>query len=273
MTVWEGLVLGVLQGVTEFLPVSSDGHLLLAKALFPGASRPGHAFDVAVHFGTLLATIATFRRELRPLVAAIPRFLASLRSPRAFRERHRTDPASRYLAFFAVSAVPAGIAGLLFDDAVETMNDRPEVLAPFFAFTGVWLLLTLKAPDGGSRVALADALWLGLAQAAAILPAISRSGMTLGCGVFRRIERGAIGSFAFLMSIPPVLGAVALKARHLGSGDAPLGPTVAGVAAAFVAGMVALRVLMPVIHRGRLAWFGAYCVALAAFCWLRFPGG
>jgi undecaprenyl-diphosphatase len=273
MTVLEGLLLGVLQGLTEFLPVSSDGHLLLAKSLFPGAATPGHAFDVAVHFGTLLATIATFRRELRPLVLATPRLVAGLRSPRALLATYRADPAARYLVLFAVSAVPAGIVGIAFEDAVAAMNDRPEVLAPFFAITGFWLVMTLRVPAGERRVRILDAALLGVAQAAAILPAISRSGMTLGCGIFRRIERGAIGSFAFLMSIPPVAGAVALKAGDLGSGDAPLLPTAAGVVAAFLSGMVALRILLPFVHSGRLAWFGAYCIALAGFCFARFGGG
>jgi undecaprenyl-diphosphatase len=271
MTILEGVLLGLLQGLTEFLPVSSDGHLLLAKALLPGTTHPGHAFDVAVHLGTLLATITVFRRELRPLVLALPRFVRGFRSPWAFAATYRTDPAARYLALFAVSAIPAGIAGLYFDDAIEAMNDRPSVLGPFFLVTGLWLALTLFVGPGQRRVRVLDAILLGLAQAAAILPAISRSGMTLGCGIYRRIERGALGSFVFLMSIPPVAGAVALKARHIGSGDAPLGATVAGIVTAYVSGVVALRILMPFILRGKLPWFGAYCVALALFCFVRFP--
>ena len=207
MTVIEGILLGVLQGVTEFLPVSSDGHLLLAKALFPGASHPGHAFDVAVHFGTLLATITVFRRELRPLILAIPRFLASLRSPGTMKRTYAADPAARYLAMFAVSASPAGSAGLVFDAAIDAMNDRPAVLGPFFAATGLWLALTIFVGAGDRRIRMKDAILLGIAQAFAILPAISRSGMTLGCGIYRRIERGSLGSFAFLMSIVPVAGA------------------------------------------------------------------
>jgi undecaprenyl-diphosphatase len=271
MTVVEGILLGVLQGLTEFLPVSSDGHLLLAKALMPGAAHPGHAFDVAVHLGTLLATITVFRRELRPLVLAIPRFLKSFRSPAAVAETYRTDPASRFLAMFAVSAIPAGIAGLCFDDAIAAMNDKPAVLGPFFLFTGLWLGLTVFVSAGDRKIRMTDAILLGLAQAAAILPAISRSGMTLGCGIYRRIERSSLGSFVFLMSIPPVAGAVALKARAIGSGSAPLVPTAAGVVAAYVSGVVALKVLLPFIHRGRVPWFGAYCIALGIYCFLRFP--
>jgi undecaprenyl-diphosphatase len=273
MTVVEGLLLGVLQGLTEFLPISSDGHLLLAKSLFPGATPPGHAFDVAVHLGTLLATIATFHGELRPLVRAVPRLLSSFRSPRAMLARYRSDPAARYLVLFALSAVPAGVAGIAFEDAIAGMNDRPSLLAPFFAVTGLWLLLTVRVPAGERRIGLVDAILLGLVQAAAILPAISRSGMTLGCGIYRRIDRGSLGSFAFLMSVPPVAGAVLLKAKHLGSDDAPLLPTLFGVVSAFVSGMLALRILLPFIHRGRLAWFGAYCLALAGYCFVRFPGG
>jgi undecaprenyl-diphosphatase len=264
------VLLGVLQGLTEFLPVSSDGHLLLAKALLPGTSHPGHAFDVAVHLGTLLATITAFRRELRPLVHAVPRFLGSLRSPAACVSRFRADPASRFLAYYAVSAIPAGIVGIVFDDAIAAMNDQPGVLAPFFAITGLWLVGTAFVPAGDRPIRMRDAILLGIAQAAAILPAVSRSGMTLGCGIYRRIERGSLGSFAFLMSIPPVAGAVALKARHLGSGNAPLYPTLAGIVAAYVAGLLALRLLLPFIHRGRLSWFGAYCLALAGFCLFRF---
>ena len=271
MTLIEGLLLGALQGVTEFLPVSSDGHLLLAKALFGSAGEGGHAFDVALHLGTLLATITAFRRELRPLVRGIPRFLASLRSPAAFADRWRSDPAARYLVMFAVSAVPAGIAGLWFEDAVAAMNDKPSILAPMFLITGLILSGTIFVPAGHRRVGLRDAALLGVAQAVAILPAISRSGATLGVGIYLRIERAALGSFVFLMSIPPVMGAIALKASHFGSSAPPLGPTLAGVAAAYVFGLLALRVLLPLVIRGRLAWFGAYCIVLAIFCFVRFP--
>jgi undecaprenyl-diphosphatase len=170
-----------------------------------------------------------------------------------------------------VSAVPAGIAGLCFEDAVAAMNDKPSILAPLFLITGLFLSGTAFVPPGHRRVGLRDAILLGVAQAAAILPAISRSGATLGLGVYLRIERAALGSFVFLMSIPPVLGAIALKASHLGSSAAPLGPTLAGVAAAYVFGLLALRILLPLVIRGRLAWFGAYCIVLAIFCFVRFP--
>lgn len=271
MTLLEGVILGVLQGITEFLPVSSDGHLVLAKALFGHRVEAGHAFDVAIHFGTLLATITVFRRELGPLVRAIPRFVAGFRSPSAFRERWRTDPASRFLGYFAVSAIPAGIAGLCFEDAIAALNDRPSVLGPLFVAGGLWLVGTLFARPGHRTIGLGDAALLGVVQALAILPAVSRSGMTLGCGVYRRIERASLGTFAFLMSIPPVAGAVALESRKIGSHAAPLWPTVAGVAAAWVSGVLALRLLMPVVLKGRLAWFGLYCVVLGVFCLIRFP--
>src|SRR5262245_29559741 len=137
MTIVEGLLLGMLQGLTEFLPVSSDGHLLLAKALWPDATNPGHAFDVAVHLGTLLATINVFRLQLRPLVRAMPWFLCSFRSAAAIRACYLTDPASRYLWLFALSAIPAGIAGLTFERQISAMNDHPGVLGPCFAVTGL----------------------------------------------------------------------------------------------------------------------------------------
>lgn len=270
MTVLEGVLLGVLQGLTEFLPVSSDGHLLLAKALFGVSGTTGLAFDVALHLGTLLATITVFRRELRPLVLAVPRFLAGFRSPAAFRGCYRTDPASRFLSLFLVSAIPAGIAGLWFHDAISAMNDRPGVLGPCFAITGLWLVLTRFVPAGQRRIGPVDALLLGIGQAAAILPAISRSGMTLGCGLYRRLERGSLGVFAFLMSIPPITGAVLLESRKVWSGGTPLVPTAAGILAAYVSGILALRVLMPFVLRGRLSGFGWYCVALSVFCFVRF---
>jgi undecaprenyl-diphosphatase len=271
MTLLEGVILGVLQGITEFLPISSDGHLVLAKALFGHRLEAGHAFDVAIHFGTLLATITVFRKELGPLVRGIPRFIAGLRSPAALRERWRTDPAVRFLGYFAISALPAGIAGLWFEDAIAALNDRPSVLGPLFIAGGLWLVGTLFARPGHRRIGLADSALLGLVQAVAILPAVSRSGMTLGCGVYRRIERASLGTFAFMMSIPPVAGAVALESRRLGSLSCPLWPTVAGVAAAWVSGVLALRMLMPVVLKGRLGWFGLYCVALGVFCLFRFP--
>lgn len=276
MTILQAALLGLVQGLAEFLPVSSSGHLALARYLVPGAPPPSLTFDILLHFGTTAAVVLVFRRELAPLVRAVPALFA----PHRWRARFAADADFRRLALLAVSALPIGAAGLLWHGDVERLETRPKIVAGLLAVTGLWLAVASyaqrrRADRPGREIGLREAVWIGVAQAVAILPGVSRSGATLGAGLLLGVRRESVGPFAFLMSIAPILAAVALKADDLGSADAaPAASVAAGVVVAFVSGVAALKLLLPFVRRGRLGAFAAYCFAVAAFAlWrLNVPG-
>ncbi|HYC76541.1 MAG TPA: undecaprenyl-diphosphate phosphatase [Planctomycetota bacterium] len=290
MTLLQAALLGALQGIAEFLPISSSGHLCLARHLVPGAPPPDLAFDVLLHLGTAAAVITVFRAELAPLLRATPRLLA----PARWRGGWAADPAFRTAALLLLSAVPAGVVGLMFHRRVEALEEhRPDVVALLLVVTGLWLLVASvrarraaradadeasgAAPRAGRRAGreagVREALLIGAAQAAAILPGVSRSAATLGAGLLAGVRRDAVGPFAFLMSVPVIVGAAALKARDLRIGGATdAGVMLVGVLVAYASGVAALRFLLPFVRRGRLEAFAAYCLLAGPVAWWALRG-
>ncbi len=279
MSVLQAIVLGLVQGFAEFLPVSSSGHLVLARFLLPDAPKPSLAFDVFLHLGTTGAVALVFWSELLPIFRAS----ALLFKPAAWRAAFVSDPAFRMVCLLALSAVPAGVVGLSLRDPISEVDRRPDIVAVLIGVTGVWLLLASVvqrraerraaaggAASGAGAIGVKEALWIGVAQAIAILPGISRSGATLGAGLLLGVRREIVGPFAFLMSIAPILGAALLEARHLGA-EEPVSPTalLAGVLTAFVSGVVALKILLPFVRRGRLELFAFYCLIVSPLAYWR----
>jgi undecaprenyl-diphosphatase len=251
MSLFAAIALGVLQGLTEFLPVSSSGHLALAQHFF-GVDSPGVTFEVLVHFGTALAVIVFFRRRIGAIVSAVLRFV--------FGRAHDGDDA-RLGFHLLVATVPAGIVGVLFGRAVEVAFGRPGLVSVFLLLTGALLWMTRWiAPGGRPRGGLRDALLIGVAQAIAILPGMSRSGWTISAGLGLRLKREAAVEFAFLLAVPVILGATALSLGDaFRSGSPPGAAAVAGTAAAFVSAIPAIFVLLKVVTAGRFYRFSYYC--------------
>ncbi len=261
------LFLGLLQGATEFLPVSSSGHLVLIPWLL-GWPIPSLAFDAMVHWGTLVAVIAYFWRD----------WLALLRGAWAgLRTRSLSDPAARLLLLLIVGTIPAALAGALLEDFFEGMFARPDAAAGFLLLTAALLTLAelgwarrSSAPNPGALRALpalswADALAVGLAQAVAILPGVSRSGATIAAGLGRGLEREAAARFSFLLSAPIILGAGAMQLWQLAragtlAGEAPL--LAAGFLTALVSGFAAIHFLLNYVRRRPLYPFALYCILL-----------
>ncbi|MBI4616627.1 MAG: undecaprenyl-diphosphate phosphatase [Planctomycetes bacterium] len=260
MVWWHALLLGVVQGLTEFLPVSSTGHLVLGKSLLGARSIEGASFEVSVHMGTLGSVLLYYRRDL----AAMARETFSrLFSPGGWAAGAREEGPFRLLVLVLLATVPAGAVGLIWKDEVESMLDSPRVALYGLLATGLWLLATRLAPREGRAPGLASALAIGLAQAVAILPGISRSGSTVGAGLFCRLDPQDAARFSFLMSIPVILGAAVLKAPDLVArppAGADAAALVLGTVAAFAFGLLAIRVLLVLLARGRLACFGVYCL-------------
>ena len=257
MTPIDALILGLVQGLTEFLPVSSSAHLVMGEELL-GVNEPGVAFDVLVHGGTLLAVLVYFRRRIVQLL----------------RER-----SWGYASKIVVGTIPAGIVGVLFEDAIERVFATPVVVVFALLWTGTFLLSLKAIPRDRSEVAepsLWQAWWIGCAQMTAILPGISRSGSTIAAARWLGLAPAPAAEFSFLLGVPAIAGAIVLQAGELRAGFAAGsgGTYLVGWVAALVAGLVAIALVFRMLERRAFPNFGWYCwAAAAAFgAWLWFRG-
>jgi undecaprenyl-diphosphatase len=246
---FEAFILGTLQGLTEFLPVSSSGHLELGKYLFGVDSEVGLAFTVSVHGATVLSTIIVFRKELSDLVRGLFRF--------------RWNSETRYIVLLLWSMVPVGIAGLFFKDSIESLFEGKLVLVGLMLIvTALILFLPRFFSDRGRDIGFGSALIIGLAQAVAVIPGISRSGATISTGMMLGISRDRVAGFSFLMVLLPVIGANMLEFADgqgvHGSGN--ITEIVIGFVAAFVAGLVACRFMLALVKKSGMWWFSIYCL-------------
>jgi len=243
--------LGIVQGLGEFLPISSSAHLILAPWFF-GWPDPGLTFDVALHVGTLVAVVAYFWRDLLRLAIAAPR-------PRS--------PDGRMFWLLLLGAIPGGIAGVLLDDLAEQAFRSPLLIAGTLSLMGLALLAAdrIGATDRELRdIGPLDALLIGAAQALAIVPGVSRSGITIAVARARGIERAAAARFSFLLGIPLIAGAALFKLRHLADTPGALtGPFLVGVLAAALVGAASIAFLLRYLQRAGLGLFVLYRLLLA----------
>ncbi len=263
MTLFQSILLGIIQGLTEFIPVSSSAHLVLAPYLFGWKipAQEAFVFDVLVQLGTLLAVIIYFRRDLLRIIRA---FITGLLNRRPF-----ADPESRLGWYLILATIPAGILGILIKDQVEQAFGSPVATAVLLMVTALLLIL---AEVVGRRIlpfeciTWKDSLWIGVAQAISIFPGISRSGATIAGGMTRNLERPAAGRFAFLMMVPVMLAAGLLAGLDLVKTplSAGFGPVLlAGFLTAAVVGYFCIHWLLRFLSRRPLYPFAVYCVLLS----------
>src|SRR5688572_28954770 len=263
--VFQALVMGIVQGLTEFLPVSSSGHLVVVPFLF-GWDDPflnSLAFSVMLHLGTLVALLGYFREDWARL---IPAGLAAVRD-RSF----RGDPDRRLAGLLAASTIPAAIVGLVFNDLIEDQFRQVGLVALMLVVGGVILFVADRI--GRRSRAIADitfpvAIGIGAAQALALIPGISRSGISISAGRLAGLDREAAARFAFLMATPITAGAGALEARKLLAGEAgvtlAIGPMLVGMVAALLSGLVAIHFMLRYLRTRSLDVFVWYRIGLAA---------
>lgn len=258
----EVLVLSLLQGIAEFLPISSSGHLVLGRELL-GLGDVGLRLDIFLHVGTLIAVFAFYS-------AIVLRLLKGLFSPLITEK----VLAWTYAAKIVVSAIPAGLVGVLFKDQIESAFAEPRMVGFALLFTGVVLLATRFMPKGDRGVSFARALLMGLAQAVAILPGVSRSGMTLVAARAAKVDGEKAAEFSFLMSAPPIAGAALLeviKALKMSEAETFLradvlqqevswGLCLVGALVAAVVGYFALKFLLVALKSDKFWLFGPYCL-------------
>lgn len=253
------VLLAVLQGVAEFLPISSSGHLVLARGLV-GLEEAGLSLDVALHVGTLAAVLVAYRREVAQLI------------------RDLLGGKLHMIGWLIVATIPVGVAGVLLDDALDRAAQTSVVAGYGLFATAIFLIIGDRArrrlgsaadgDEGGyGAPAWRLAVLLGLAQMLAICPGVSRSGTTIAAGLVLGLPIAQAARYSFLMSIPAILGAAVFKlpdALGEGIGDLRTSWVLIGVAIAAVAGWASLRVLLVVTSRGAFPWFAGYCALLGA---------
>lgn len=257
MDIVEALVLGIVQGLTEWLPVSSSGHLVIAQEMLGLRADENLLFDLVVHLGTVLAVCVYFRKE----IAAILKALATPRSKRGVREE-----ALRTLGLLVLLAmVPASVVGVVLTDYIDDVFTLPMVGAALLANAAL-LFTAERAGRKGTKKAAGtlDAVVIGIFQAVAILPGVSRSGSTISGGMFRGLEREAAATFAFLASVPLLLGAAAYGFTTLDTVDFDAVKMLVGAGAAFLVGMISIDYLLKAVKTSRLWMFSVYCAVLGA---------
>mgnify|MGYP002671856103 FL=1 len=257
MTWFEALILGLIQGLTEYLPVSSSGHLAIGSALFGIEGEENLAFTIIVHVATVLSTLVILWKEIEWIFKGLFKF--------------QMNDETRYVINIIVSMIPIGIVGVFFKDKVEA------IFGSGLLVVGCCLLVTALLlsfsyyykPRQKEKISLKDAFIIGLSQACAVLPGLSRSGTTIATGLLLGNSKEKLAQFSFLMVIPPILGEALLDALKMMkgediAGDIPAISLIVGFLAAFVSGCIACKWMINIVKKGKLIYFAIYCAIAGA---------
>lgn len=249
MTFLEAIILGLVQGLTEFLPVSSSGHLEIGKAMFGIDAESSFYFTVAVHGATVLSTIVVFRKEIITLVNGTLKF--------------RLNDETHYVLKILLSMIPVGLVGVWLKKPVQNLFDgNMYFIGSMLLITAALLAFAHFVRKRERKIGYADALVIGIAQALAVIPGISRSGSTIATGLLIGNSKDGIARFSFLMVLIPVLGANFLEMLSMDKGTASISPVLVatGFVTAFVSGYAACRWMISLVRKSKLIWFSLYCV-------------
>lgn len=265
MTWLEALLLGIIQGLTEFLPVSSSGHIELGKAILGVQPKDPLLFSIVVHGATALSTIVIFWKVIWGLIIGLFKF--------------QWNEETQFVAKIVLSMIPVGVVGVLFEDLIEAFFDGQILLVGLMLLlTGGLLYLTLKAKEKTGEVTFMNSIVIGIAQTIAILPGISRSGATISTALLLGVNRENAARFSFLMVLPPIMGALLIKSKKYFdaiNGDVAgiddgamtdLSTTIliVGFIAAFLSGLAACQWMIKIVKKGKLNYFAIYCFIVGA---------
>ncbi len=258
MSWWEGILLGLIQGLAEFLPISSSGHLVLAEYLLGIESTGDITFEVFVHFGTTMSILTVYWKRIGRLTGE--GFHAVLH-PTAWSERYENNASFRMMVFILITMIPTGIVYVLFGDAIEATFQDPRFVCVMLLVTGTLLILTLvrRNPDG--PINPLKSFVVGIAQSFAMLPGISRSGSTICTALYQNVEPKKAADFSFLMLFPVVIGATLIKSFELFEIGVSVGlvPLILGTVVAYASGILAIKLVLDFVSRGNLHYFAFYC--------------
>lgn len=257
MSTWEALILGIIQGLTEFLPVSSSGHLQIGAVLLGVQSSENLLFTVIVHGATVLSTLIVFRKDIVDILKGLLKF--------------EMNEETKLVLYIIISMIPVGIVGVFFESQVEAFFDGQVIfVASMLMITGFILLASnyLKSKNKTGEITYTNSFIIGLAQAFAVLPGISRSGSTIATALILGVDKEKATRFSFLMVIPPILGATLLKVKEVVEQpalhtDISSGSLIAGFLAALVFGIIACQWMINIVKKGNLVYFAYYCFVVA----------
>jgi len=242
----QAILLGIIQGITEWLPVSSSGHLALLQAFF--GIEPPVIFDIMLHLGTLGAVIVFFRKDIFALF-------------RGFLTFNNTNPEFRLSLLIILASIPTAIIGFSLKDFFASMFSNTPYVGIALMITGVIIFLTRNA-SGTKSIDWKSAIVMGIAQGLAIAPGISRSGSTISAGMLLGLDKEKAARFSFLMFIPAILGATLFEAKEISSLGPDFGPALLGTITAAIVGYAAIGFLLKIINRNKFSYFSYYCFAL-----------
>ena len=260
MDIIQAIIIGLVQGLTEFLPVSSSAHLIFAQQAL-GVADVGLAFDVLLHVGTLVAVIVYFFNDIVNMIKGFLLSLVDLKDGNFIGELKK-DPYKKLAWLTILATIPIGIVGVLFNDIVESMFMGLTVPAFLLLITGCLLYVSQRMNSGRidvRNISLKEALIMGCGQALAILPGLSRSGTTIAAGLFAGLDKEFAAKFSFILSIPAILGAAVVELRHIGGANIEIGACIAGFIVAAISGYLAISFLLKIVREKSLDIFAYYC--------------
>lgn len=271
ITIIQAVILGIVQGLTEFLPVSSSAHLVLVPPLINvtyASPAQAVAFDTLLHLGTLLAVIVYFWKDIIHIITGFVSSILDIFRGK-FRAGLKEDPSKRLTWLLVIGTIPAALAGALLNKQFETLFNNYAAVGFFLLITGVILWAAEKMKGGGDKkvkdVSFKNALTIGIFQAFAIAPGISRSGSTIAAGLFSGLERDLAARYSFLLAIPTIAGAALVQVKDIGNGlETNTITLVAGFLAALVVGLLAIKLLLKLIKERSLMMFAYYCWIIGA---------
>lgn len=251
MDLLEAIILGIVQGLTEFLPVSSSGHLELAKLIFSSIEKPPESMNVVLHFATALSTCIIFRKDIAKIFGGLFQF--------------KNNEETQFSLKIVLSMIPAAIVGFLYDDILESyFTGKAGYIGFFLLVTGVLLFIADKAKTTKKDISIINSIIIGVSQAVALLPGISRSGATISTSVILGVDRERAARFSFLMVIPLIFGKIA---KDLISDDFALDASqttflLVGFTCAFITGLIACKLMIRLVKNAKLYYFSLYCFAV-----------
>ena len=256
------VILGIIQGLTEFLPVSSSGHLVIFQHFF-GFESAMVSFDISVHFGTLMAVVIVFRAEMLKIITSVFCLLKLIGDKERCFDYINQNPEAKLALLIVAGSVPTGIIGLLFHKFVDKFFTSIFITGAMLILTGFLLYGTKYIKKNDKNIesfSIKGALLIGIMQGIAILPGISRSGSTIAAGLFLGLKREVAAKYSFLLSIPAIIGAEILSLKNFySSPQVPFNITVLGIVVSFIVGLYALKVLLYFVKQGDLHYFSFYC--------------
>lgn len=253
MTIFEAALLGIIQGLTEFLPISSSGHLVIGQKVL-GISVAGNVFEIVVHLGTLVSVLIVFWSDIWQLITSL-----------------KSTPTQKYIFAIVIGTLPAMVVGFLFKDVISEAFENIKVVAVTLMITGLILLTTKFINTKLKDISVGRGLLIGIAQGMAIIPGISRSGMTISLGMYLGMAPDKAAKFSFLLGIPAIFGAGLLTGWDLTGSSEPtlaLSVLIVGFVSSLLVGWISLKWLLGLIKLGKFHWFGVYCILIGLLSWI-----